>query len=59
MQKLIPLIAVCILLGCRETEIDKADGRNVQEEQNDSVNVTPAFDTNGWEGSIDVGFEFG
>ena len=59
MKKLIPLIAICILLGCRETEIEKADGRNVQEEQNDSVNVTPTFDAEGWEGSVDVGFVFG
>ena len=59
MKKLIPLIAICILLGCRETEIEKADGRNVQEEQKDSASGTSTFDTNGWEGSIDVGFEFG
>lgn len=36
MKKLIPLIAICILLGCRETEIEKADGRNVQEEDMES-----------------------
>ena len=57
MKKLIPLIAICALLGCRETEIEKSDGRNVQEEQNDSASVTPTFDTNGWEGSIDINFD--
>ena len=28
-------------------------------EQNDTINVTPEFDINGWEGSIDSDFTFG
>lgn len=57
MKKLIPLIAVCVLLGCRETEIEKADGRNVQEEQKDSVSATPTFEANDWEENIEIGFD--
>lgn len=56
MKKLIPLIAICALLGCREAEIKKADGRNVQEEQNDSVNVNPTFEAEDWGDSIPIGF---
>ena len=57
MNKLIPLIAVCILLGCRETEIEKSDGRNAQEEQKDSVSATPTFEANDWEENIEIGFD--
>lgn len=36
-----------------------ANGRNSQAEQTDSVTVTPEFDIDGWEGSIDADFTFG
>ena len=56
MKKLIPLIAICVLLSCRETEIEKSDGRNVQEEQKDSTNFTPTFEAEDWDESIPIGF---
>ena len=57
MKKLIPLIAVCVLLGCRETDIEKADGRNVQEEQTDSASATPTFEAEDWGENIEIGFD--
>lgn len=43
-----------------ENAEQKAGGRNGQAEQNDSTGtVTPKFDTEDWEGSIDAEFEFG
>ena len=59
MKKLIPLLILLIAVSCQKVELEEQEGRNVQEEQTDSASVTPTFDTNGWEGSIDVGFEFG
>ena len=56
MKKLIPLIAICALLGCREAEIEKSEGRNVQEEQKDSVSATPTFEAEDWGDSISVEF---
>ena len=56
MKKLIPLIAICILFGCRETEIEKSDGRNIQEEQKDSINFAPTFEAEDWGDSIPIGF---
>ena len=57
MKKIIPLIAICALLGCRETEITEAEGRNVQEEQKDSVSVTPTFEAEDWGENIEIGFD--
>ena len=56
------------LLSCQKTRLveegpESADqgvnGRNGQTEQGDTINVTPEFDINGWEGSIDADFTFG
>lgn len=66
------LMAVCFgsasLLSCQKARLveewpDRADqnanGRNGQTELGDTINVTPEFDINGWEGSIDADFTFG
>ena len=69
MRKLIYIFVIVLLsAGCQkarlveewpdDTEQD-ANGRNGQAEQSDSTKVTPDFDTNGWEGSIDADFTFG
>ena len=56
------------LSGCQKACLveewpDRADqgvnGRNGQTEQGDTINVTPEFDINGWEGNIDADFTFG
>ena len=57
MNKLIPLIAICILLGCREAEIEKSEGRNAQEEQKDSVSATPTFEAEDWGENVEIGFD--
>ena len=68
MRKLIYIFVIVLLSGCHQerfieewpdrTEQD-ANGRNGQTEQGDTINVTPEFDINGWEGSIDADFTFG
>lgn len=62
---------LCILLlttflGCQkatliEGEVKKPpkSGRNTNVESEDSTFVTPEFDINGWEGTIDANFTFG
>ena len=56
------------LLSCQKSHLveewpdrteQDANGRNGQTEQGDTINVTPEFDINGWEGSIDADFTFG
>ena len=69
---LILLMAVCFgsasLLSCQKSRLveewpdrteQDANGRNGQTKQGDTINVTPEFDINGWEGSIDADFTFG
>ena len=65
----ISIIAIYFALsGCQKARLveewpESADqgvnGRNGQTEQGDTINVTPEFDINGWEGVIDVNFGFG
>ena len=60
MKKLIPFIFACMIFSCQKEELPSSkEGRSIDEEQQDSASVTPTLDTNGWEGAIDVGFEFG
>ena len=60
MKKIIPLIFACLIIGCQKVELSESkEGRNAQEEQIDSTSVTPTLDAENWEGTIDVGFEFG
>lgn len=70
MKYILAIIASLFVLlsGCHQerfieewpdrTEQD-ANGRNGTTEKSDTVNVTPEFDINGWEGSIDADFTFG
>lgn len=61
MRKLLGIFVICLMASCHKTEIGELepnDGRNAVEES-DTTNVTPSLDINGWEGSIDAGFEFG
>lgn len=62
------LFGSAFLMSCQQAKLveewtDRAeqyvDGRNGHTEQNDSITVTPKFDINGWEGSIDADFTFG
>ena len=66
------LMAICFgsasLLSCQKSHLveewsertdQDANGRNGQAEHSDSTKVTPEFDINGWEGSIDADFTFG
>lgn len=62
MKKLLILTAICMAISCQKTEVielERNEGRVTPEEKSDSANVTPSFDINGWEGSVDAGFEFG
>ena len=63
MKKLIGAIALCAAIGCQKEELmedrEPDYGRNAPEERTDTVEVKPSVDADGWEGSIDVGFEFG
>ena len=60
MKKITPLIFTCLMLGCQKVELSESkDGRNAEEEQKDSTSVTPTFEAEDWEGTIDVGFGFG
>ena len=61
MRKLLGIFIICLLASCHKTEIgelEPSDGRNAVEES-DTTNVKPSFDINGWEGSVEAGFEFG
>ena len=58
MRKLLGIFIICILASCHKTEIGELEARNAVEES-DTTNVKPSFDINGWEGSVDAGFEFG
>ena len=55
MKILIPIIAVCILMGCREADIEY-DTRSAGEEQCDSSEVTPNFTVPEWGDTISVEF---
>ena len=69
MRKLIYILPFVLLsAGCHKARLveewsdrtdQDANGRNGQTEQGDTINVTPEFDINGWEGSIDADFTFG
>ena len=54
---------ICLVVGCQKAELvekdSPKDGRNAPEEKSESINLTPTIDTKGWEGTIDVGFDFG
>lgn len=61
MKGLFAVLAVCLMMGCQKAELieDPEKGtRSVQTEDTDSVTVKPEIDMNGWEGSVDVGFNF-
>ena len=58
MRKLLGIFVICLLVSCHKTEIGELEARNAVEES-DTTNVKPSFDINGWEGSVDAGFEFG
>ena len=68
MRKLIYRFVIVLLSGCQKARLveewsdrtdQDANGRNSTTEQSDSTTVTPNFDTNDWEGVIDVNFGFG
>lgn len=62
MKKLFGTMLICLVVGCQKAELmedrEPANGRNAPEERTDTVEVKPSVDANGWEGSVDVGFEF-
>ena len=62
MKKLFGTMLICLVVGCQKAELmeDRKPeyGRNAPEERTDTVEVKPSVDANGWEGSVDVGFEF-
>lgn len=53
---------ICLVVGCKKAELmedrEPANWRNAPEERTDTVEVKPSVDAKGWEGSVDVGFEF-
>ena len=57
MKKIIGLILLCGILGCRQEPLvdDVHEGRST-EEQTDSTTVTPNFEAEDWEESILIGF---
>lgn len=59
-MKRLPLLFVILLaIGCQKAELaEKKDGRSTQEESKDSASVKPNFETEDWEGTIDVNFGF-
>ena len=63
MKKLVGIMIVCMAIGCKKAELmedrEPDNGRNATEERTDTVDVKPSVDADGWEGSVDVGFEFG
>ena len=56
------VVSILFLLGaCQKAELipsDEYDSRGT-EEVSDSTNVDVNIEANGWEGTIDAGFEFG
>ena len=61
MKEMFAVMAVFLMVGCQKAElVEKPDreARSVQTEETDSVTVKPEIDMNGWEGSVDVGFNF-
>ena len=67
LSKVAFVVALCFLLGaCRQAYLIPSEGdenSRVSEENTeapkDTTNVDVNFDAEGWEGSTDVGFEFG
>ena len=64
MRKLIYILPIVLLSACQKARLveewaEEPGGRNSTTEQSDSTSVTPNFDTNDWEGVIDVNFGFG
>lgn len=67
MKKLIYIFVIVLLSSCQKARLveewteepSEPGGRNSTTEQSDSTTVTPNFDTNDWEGVIDVNFGFG
>ena len=60
MKNLFFLIALCAFIGCEKADLEKPvkkDARSVQTEEVDSV-VKPDVEYKGWEGEINVGFDF-
>ena len=55
MKILIPIIAVCMLMGCRDADVEY-DARSAGEEQCDSSEVTPNFTVPEWGDTISVEF---
>lgn len=62
------LLSSAILPSCQKEQLvekwpnqekQETNGRNSHSELLDSTKVTPEFDINGWEGSIDADFTFG
>ena len=62
MKKLFGTMLICLVVGCQKAELmedgEPVNGRNAPEERTDTVEVKPSVDAKGWEGSVDVGFEF-
>ena len=58
MKKVVGIMLLCAMLGCRQEPLvdDVHDGRSTQEEEADSVSVTPNFEAEDWEESILIGF---
>lgn len=60
MKKLLWIFVLLMALGCQKAELVdgcKEDSRSSEDVQ-DSTKVDVDVDAEGWEGSIDVGFEF-
>lgn len=52
----------CLFSSCQKAELQdppNKDARFVEVEECDSVNVNPSVDSEGWKGTVDVGFGFG
>jgi hypothetical protein len=58
-MRLVYVILICVFVGCQKSPLVEDDGgRNAQEEPKDSASVTPNFEAEDWEGTIDVNFGF-
>ena len=68
MRKLIYIFVIVLLSGCQQARFvdewpedsnNTTDGRNSQAGPGDSTTVKPNFETEDWEGTIDINFGFG
>ena len=68
MRKLIYIFVIVLLSGCQKARLveewpdgteQDVNGRNSQAEPGDSTTVKPNFETEDWEGTIDINFGFG